>query len=53
MKLYEMMDELDKELPDNEVRFLDEKGVEYRPTLVEDEDRITYIKMEEIDVSEL
>lgn len=46
--VYELTDELDKAWPGNEVRVLDERGVEYRITLMEEEEDKTYLKVVEL-----
>lgn len=46
--VHDLLDELDKAWPGNEVRVLDEQGKEYRLTIMEEEDDITYIKVQEL-----
>lgn len=46
--VYDLLGELDKAWPGNEVRILDEKGIEYRLTLMEEEEDITYLKVQEL-----
>jgi hypothetical protein len=48
--VHELHDELDKQWPGNEVRVLDERGIQYSIELVEEEDEVTYLKVAELDV---
>lgn len=48
--VYDLHEELDKQWPGNEVRVLDEQGIEYSIELIEEEDDITYLKVARLNV---